>query len=424
MKGYFFATILICAAMALVFATACAAVQPNPLFSDGAVLQRGIEVPVWGTANNGEKVTVSFRKQTVSTVAQNGKWMVKLQPLKAGGPFTMKINSLEIKNILVGEVWICSGQSNMEWALNQADNGSEAVAASADPMLRLFHVDHHLSKKPLDLAPATGWLESSPSSTGGFSAIGYFFGKYLRQSLKVPVGLIESSWGGTLAEACDSRDALLAHPEFHQMLVISDEAVNDGRTDRACQLFNGMIAPLVPYAIRGAIWYQGESNVGRGHEYQTLFPTMIGSWRDAWGQGNFPFLFVQIAPYLPIVTEPRESPEAELREAQFLTSLTCPNTAMTVVTDYGNPGDIHPRVKEPVGQRLALAAQGLAYGKRVVYSGPVYKSMKVKADQAILSFDSIGRGLVAKGGELTDSQWQGRTRSFIMPRRRSWARPW
>ncbi len=393
-------TILFAAAgVLLVAASAWAAVQPNPLFSDGAVLQRGIDVPVWGTASDGEKITVTIRKQTLSTIARDGKWMVKLRPLRAGGPFTMKINDIQIKNVLVGEVWICSGQSNMEFSLNAAANGAEAVGASADPMLRLYHVDHKISKTPLDSAPAT-WQESSPATSASFSAVGYFFARELRKNLNVPVGMIESSWGGTVAETWASRDGLLSKPDFRQMLVDSDKTPIDGNPNRACLLYDGMIAPLRPYAIRGAIWYQGESNAGRAREYRTLFPTMIRSWREAWGQGDFPFLFVQLAPFGKIVTEPQESGWAELREAQLLTTHTCPNTAMAVITDLGNPDDIHPKQKEPVGQRLALAADAIAYDKRVVYRGPLFDSMTLKSGRAIVSFGCVDGGLVAKDGDL------------------------
>ena len=356
--------------MALTTTASNATVQPNPLFSDGAVLQQGISVPVWGAATEPEKVTVSFQNQTVSTFAHNGKWMVKLSPLRAGGPFTLKINDIRIKNVLVGEVWICSGQSNMQWSLSGAANGGEAVAACRDPRLRLFLERFAISKTPLDSASGT-WKESAPDAAGEFSAVGYFFARELRRKLNVPIGMIQCAMGGSVAEAWTSRDALLGHPEYRHLLVDSDKAPIDGDHKRACLLYDGMLAPLAPYAIRGVIWYQGESNVGRADEYQTLFPTMIRSWRDQWGQGDFPFLFVQMAPSCHIATEPGESAWAEIREVQLETSKTCPNTAMVVITDYGKPDDVHPLQKEPVGHRLALAAQAVVYGKRAAYRGPM-----------------------------------------------------
>ena len=446
------ATALVVVLIAMAIAVVHAEVLPNPLLSDGAVLQQGMRVPVWGTAASGEKVTVTIGSETASAVARDGKWMVRLNPLKAGGPFTLKINNLEIKNVLVGEVWICSGQSNMGFPVGEATNGAEAVAACKDPMLRLFHVEKTISRKPLTALPPVDrqgditydqWRESAPDAARSFSAVGYFFAQELREVLKVPVGMIEAEWGGVCAQTWASRDALLAHPEFHQMLIDSDKTPMDGDPDPVCRLYNGMIAPLEPYGIRGAIWYQGEANIaspplldsagnerleseadrGWAYQYRTLFPTVIGSWRDAWGEGNFPFIFVQLAPFvrhhpdardIPFISaEPGESAWAELREAQLMTSLACPNTAMAVTTDVGDPNTIHPPKKEPVGHRLALAAEALAYGKRIVYRGPVYKSMAVKSNEAVLHFDSVGGGLVAKNGDLKGFTIAGPDHKFV-----------
>lgn len=390
-----------------------AAVKPASMFTDGAVLQRNISVPIWGTANDGEKVTVSFQNQKVTTAAQGGKWMVRLNPLKAGGPYTMKIsgeNTVELKDILVGEVWVCSGQSNMEFPLQGADNATEAIANSKDPMLRLYHVPLRTSYAPTTDMSAT-WQECNPTTAPGFTAVGYFFGRDLRKALGVPVGLIETAWGGTYAQAWTSNAMYESKPEYRDMLV---EMKKGGEgPNRPTVLFNGMVNPLVPYAIRGAIWYQGESNAGEAYRYRTLFPDMITSWRNAWGQGNFPFLFVQLAPFMSINTQPEESAWAELREAQLFTTLNCPNTGMAVITDVGNPDDIHPKKKEPVGGRLALLAQKIAYKQKLVYSGPIYKSMKIKGDSAIISFDSIGSGLMAKGDKLTGFAIAGADRKFV-----------
>ncbi len=380
--------------------TACAAVKPNVLFSDGAVLQQGMRVPVFGTASEGEKVTVKFQCQTVSAIAHGGYWIVHLEPLKAGGPYTMKINDLELKNILVGEVWICSGQSNMVWPVSKCDNAEAAVKSSADPMLRLFTVPQSDRVKPIEAE----WRECRPETVANFSGVGYFFGRDLRSSLKVPVGLISSCVGGTPAEAWTSREALRADPDLNYMLK-SPPRTGKGRP--AC-LYNAMIAPLQPYGIRGVIWYQGEANSDRPMEYRNLFPTMINNWREAWGQGNFPFLFAQLAPY---AAKDRQWPET--CEAQLLTSLTVPNTAMAVINDVGEENDIHPKKKEPVGHRLALAARALVYGEQIEYSGPVIKDMKIEGDKAILSFDHVDGGLVARDGKLSDFTIAGADGKFV-----------
>ncbi len=383
-------------ALMLIAVSAYAAVKPSPMFSDNAVLQRGIRLPVWGTADAGEKVTVKFQGQEVSTVATNGWWMLHLNPCKAGGPFTMTINDQEIKNLLVGDVWICSGQSNMAFQTKNATTGTEAIAASKDSMLRLYIVP----KMGLPFELPKAWVESSPDTTPTFSAVGYFFGKSLRKSLGVPIGLIDTSVGGTPAEAWTSRSVLKQHPELNGVA-------------RPSYLYNSMIAPLIPYGIKGAIWYQGEANAGRAYAYRRLMPTMIQCWRDAWGQGDFTFLMVQLAPYMKIEDQPMESAWAELREAQMLTAETFPKTGMAVITDVGNPTDIHPKDKEPVGERLALAARAIAYNENIEYSGPIYKAFKVEGDKAIVSFTHIGGGLVAKGGELTGFTICGEDKKFV-----------
>ena len=361
-----------------------AAVKPNALFTDGAVLQQGMRVPVWGTAADGEKITISIQCQTVATTAMGGYWITYLKPLKAGGPYTMKINDIELKNIMVGEVWVCGGQSNMAWPLKSASNGPEAVAASTDPQLRLFSVRRtDKVSEPIDAT----WQEASPETVPDFSAVGYFFGRDLRRDLKVPVGLINCNVGATPAEAWMSREVLKRG--FSHMFV---KPPRIGKA-RPTGLYNAMLAPIIPYGIKGAIWYQGEGNADRPEEYRSLFPTMIQNWRDDWRQGDFPFLFVQLAPFAP-----KDRDFAGTREAQLLTLKTVPNTAMAVITDIGEETDIHPKQKEPVGARLALAARAIAYGQDIVYSGPIYKAFKVEADKVIVSFDHTGSGLVAADG--------------------------
>jgi sialate O-acetylesterase len=435
--------------LALFSLPARADVQLNGLFSDGAVLQQSKPIPVWGSAAEGEKVTVQLEGQKVSTLAKDGRWLVHLKPLKAGGPFTMTVqanNTVSVTNILVGEVWLCSGQSNMEFPLSRAANAEEAIAASADSQLRLFTVPRASTDAPK--TEITGsWKESGPNTAANFSAVAWFFGRDLRKARGMPIGLIHSSVGGTPAEAWTSRATLVAEPELNTILTRYDETIkkfdpekakatheqalqkyreaaalaqSEGRTPpraprapqdpshsltRPCGLYNAMIAPLQPYAIAGAIWYQGEANSGRAAEYRKLFPAMIRNWRQAWDEGNFPFLFVQIAPYKDMTPE--------IREAQLLTWQTVPHTAMAVITDVGEENDIHPTKKEPVGARLALAARAVAYGEKVEYSGPLYHSIKIDGDRAILSFTHTGSGLSVPDGELKGFAIAGADGNFL-----------
>ncbi|HUJ11050.1 MAG TPA: sialate O-acetylesterase [Verrucomicrobiae bacterium] len=559
-----------------------AEVTPNPLFADNAVLQQGMKVPIWGTADPGERVRVEFAKQNVATTADSaGKWLVHLAPMKAGGPYTLTIsgkNKIVCTNVLVGEVWICSGQSNMERQLGlragqkPITDWEKEVRDAKYPEIRQFYVPQVKAFAPVQTVQGS-WAVCSPETVTNFTAVGYFFGRDLYQARHVPIGLIHSSWGGTVAEAWTSEAALSRLPDFADALaqlkrLVANPAearretqaiqdawyakVDTGSKDRPpwsaseldtsswktmklptnwenagypnfdgifwfrrkfdlppnwdgsdvelhlgavddndttwvngtevgatigwnvpriyrvpgsslkptnnviavrvldtgaggglwggddpmrmivtaggqtnsipltgpwlCRpsvslmkvgwpptdlsqspnaptvLYNGMIAPLVPYAMRGVIWYQGESNVGRERQYRTLFPTLIADWRQAWGEGDFPFLFVQIAPYNGMTPE--------IREAQLLTMQHTTNTAMAVTIDCGDANDIHPAHKQPVGARLALAARALAYGEKTEYSGPVFESMTVKGSEAILRFTHIGGGLVAKGGPL------------------------
>jgi sialate O-acetylesterase len=413
--------------------TAQADVRLPALFSDNMVLQQGIRVPVWGWANDGEQVTVTFRGETAKTKAKGGKWMVKLGRLSAGGPDTLTVageNTIEIKNVLVGEVWICSGQSNMEWPLSRSFEPAADIAASANPMLRLFHVPKVKSDTALDDVKAE-WKQSAPETTPAFSAVAYYFGRDLQAALKVPVGLIETCWGGSPAEVWMSQSLLADDKEYKRDILEAYEATmqkleaSGKKPQRApwkpAELYNGMIAPLIPYAIKGAIWYQGESNAGRAYQYRRLFADMIRNWRHDWEQGNFTFLAVQLAPYdkvkkrpLEAITEkPVESDWAELREAQLLATQELPNVGMAVITDVGEKDDIHPTKKVPVGARLALAARGIAYRENIEYSGPVFKKMKVKDGQAVLSFDHADSGLEAKGGPLTGFAICGEDRNFV-----------
>lgn len=374
-------------------------VRPHALFSDGAVLQQGMQVPVWGTADDGEAVTVRFRDQEVRTTARDGRWQVELASLAAGGPDDLTIRGADsevtVRDVYVGEVWICSGQSNMQWPLEKTENGEAAIEQSAHPKIRLFTVPRRPAAEPQQDVDGA-WQPCGPETTRSFSAVAYYFGRHLVEQLDVPIGLINTSYGGTPAEAWTSREKLLADPRLATLIEDPLPVNSDAR--RPVGLFNAMIHPLLPYAIRGAIWYQGESNAGRAVQYQTLLPAMIEDWRERWGQGDFPFLIVQLAPFHPIQEEPGDSTWAELREAQRLTTLNVPNTAQAVITDLGDEHDIHPQKKKPVGDRLALLARKLAYGEDdLVYQGPTYAGHEQSGDRLIVRFENVGSGLTTQG---------------------------
>lgn len=414
------------------------------LISDNMVLQQKAPASVWGTAGPNEKVAVTIDGKSASTVAgEDGKWSVKLENLKAGGPYEMTIagsNTITIQNVAVGDVWVCSGQSNMEFKVARAKDAPAETEAAKFPMIRMFTVGLKIANTPQ--SDCTGkWEVCDPQTVPGFSAVGYFFGREIHQKMKMPVGLIHSSWGGTPAEAWTAKKALEGSPEFKPILDRAEQEAREYPAKKAeydkqfaawkaesekakaagqpvprapiaprgpgtpyylSGLFNGMISPLLPYAIKGTIWYQGESNAARAREYRKLFPAMIQNWREAWGRGDFPFLFVQLANFgnsQPKKTEPADSTWAELREAQTMT-LKTPKTAMAVTIDIGEEGDVHPKNKQDVGHRLALAARSMVYGKEeVVASGPMFDSMKVIGNKVHLTFNQVDGGLVAKGGE-------------------------
>jgi sialate O-acetylesterase len=387
--------------LAAVVLAACAGparaeVKLHPLFSDGMVLQQGVKALVWGTADPGEEFRARFGNEQVRAVApqvtadKEGKWRIDLptQSFPPGTGYTLVLegkNTVTVKDVAIGEVWVCSGQSNMEWSVNASAGAAEAKANSKNPNLRLFTVKKTAAKEPESTVPTDGnngkWLQAGPDTIGGFSAVAYFFGRDLQKDLGVPVGLIHTSWGGTASEEWTSMKVLEANPK------------HKGKHPREGQLYNGMIAPLLPYAIKGAIWYQGESNAGRAELYREGFPLMIKNWRDDWKQGDFPFLFVQLAPFQAIKTDPTDTNWARLRDAQLHTLRTVKNTGMAVITDVGDAKDIHPKKKEPVGHRLELAALAIAYGKQVEFSGPLFDKMTVEGNQAVLGFTHVGKGL-------------------------------
>ena len=553
------AIILICS-----FNQLFANVKLARLFSDHMVLQRNKELPVWGEAAKGEKLTVIFNDQKLQTKAdQSGHWMLKLKPMEEGGPYEMTVkgkNIITLRNILIGEVWLCSGQSNMAFMVSQANNSENEIASANFPQIRYFNVAQRINAKPLTTMEKGEWQVCSPATVGSFSAVAYFFARNLYQNLNVPIGIIQASWGGTNAESWMSDDALLAHADFKDQMVEmqksdintklgewnlgletkdlgrkekwekpetdltkwkemilpiywekaglpgfdgvvwfrteieltkeeaaggitlnlgpidnSDEtfvnAIKIGSTEddyaknRAYKvdakylkegkntivvrvtdlgggggiwgkpenfffmtagnkktlvgawqyrigtetlspkapgpntyptlLFNGMVNALIPYAIQGVTWYQGENNASRAYQYRTLFPGLISDWRKHWNQGDFPFLFVQLANYQPAKEQPDESTWAELREAQTMT-LSLPNTGMALAIDLGEANDIHPKNKQDVGSRLSLAARKVAYHQELVYSGPTYDAMKTEKGKITVSFKNCGSGLITK----------------------------
>jgi sialate O-acetylesterase len=405
------------AALALFSTPSAADIRLPGLVSDGMVLQRGIPAKVQGWADDGEKVAVTVRGQSASAVAADGKWSVTLKPMKAGGPFTMTIagkNTVEVKNVLVGDVWVCSGQSNMEWRLSQLDSAKEDIANSANPMIHVLRAPMVSPDRPADNIDAK-WQACDPDSVADFTAIGYYFGRTLQKDMNVPIGLIDASWGGTIIEWWTRASYYRTNPNFAKVIAarsvngrVANGAVAYGRIGG---IYNGLIAPLTWYPIKGVIWYQGESNCRRVDHYAELFSAMIRNWREDWGIGDFPFLAVQIAPFAALEYPADSWPQ--LREAQLLTSLNEPKVGLTVITDLGDKDNIHPQRKIPVAERLALQAKAIAYGQKIEYSGPIYKSMKISGSNIILRFSHVGKGLMAKSGEPRGFEIAGADGKFV-----------
>jgi len=431
--------------------TLCA-VEVAPLFTNHAVLQRDKPVPVWGKGATGEAVTVRFAGQEKSTaVGADGSWTVTLDPVTATKDgrdlVVVGTNTITLKDVVVGEVWICSGQSNMEWRLSGTLNAKDVIAAADLPTIRHIKIQNVHRATPASDAKGT-WAMASPKTAGDFSAVGFYFARTVAETLDVPVGLIGSNWGGTriepwispagfhlvselkaLADQVDAWDPTTvigsaAHLAFLEQLKVwipEAEAAATARQpvppmpaapaskpdqQQPTRLWNGMIHPLVPYAIRGALWYQGESNGGEGVSYLHKKQALIGSWRQAFGQGDFPFYFVQLANYQQSdATKPQGGDGwSRLREAQTKTLAAVPNTGMAVTIDIGEANDIHPRNKQDVGQRLALWALAKDYGQDVVYSGPLYREHVVEGATIRVHFDHVGGGLMVgekKGMEPT-----------------------
>jgi len=438
-----------------------AQVKINSLFTNNAVLQQGMDVPVWGTAGENERVRVEFAGQNVETTAVNGRWMVKLKPMKASmQPQDMTIagsNTLVVKDLLVGEVWLCSGQSNMAFPLRaviplgDAEPLTQVISeAQHFPMIREFSIPRQKSETiPGSIDDVNGkWVVCDSKTAGNFSAVGYFMARDLQRKLNVPVGIINSSYGGTAIENWMSPETLNSNPAWASIMTNFEKnlkefgpklkgyqmnetsLIEQFRIDSALAvqqkkplprkptppmspaerggptgLWNTMIYPLVPYAMRGVAWYQGEANASRGKQYRSLLPALIKNWRTEWKQGEFPFLIVQIPGW--------KNHFPELKEAQLLASQTVAKTALTVTYDCDDTLDVHPGNKQPVGERLSLAARAMAYGENIVYSGPEYLSMKVEGNKVRLKFKHIGSGLVVRDGELRDFVIAGADKKFV-----------
>ena len=584
MKKYtFFSSMLIALLIVSLVGTSVAEVQVARIFSDHMVLQRGVNAPLWGTADPGEKIQVVINGLISSaTAGKDGKWKVFLPEFSAGGPYELVVkgrNEIKFTDVMFGDVWVASGQSNMQWSLENSNNAEEEVKNADHPNIRLFYVPRTVGKVPKDDLTGGQWDICTPEVAKGFSAVAYFFGRELNKDLKVPIGLINCNWGGTVAEAWTSSEMLQTMPDFKERIVELNEGPNweedipandqrgrdknaiirnsfnglelgvhkvnynstdwpvviapnwdeklegvvwmrkvveipkefkgkelrfdlgrienhavvyfneqelgatgspkfseftvpaklvrsgknvitvrllhrwgtanfTGPEDRMklyapngavlenlagpwkyktglepefpeikgyqnypMSLFNGMVNPIIPFGIKGVIWYQGESNASRGYQYRKLFQSMIEDWRVRWGMGYFPFLFVQLANYMDIPEQPQEDNWAELREAQMM-ALNLPNTGMAVTIDIGEMFDIHPRNKQDVGYRLALAAKSIAYEKEVVFSGPLYRGYEINGSDVEIAFDHIGKGLMVKGDKLTGFQIAGKDKKF------------
>jgi sialate O-acetylesterase len=445
-------TLRLAASALFLILPALAEVKLPALIAEHMVVQRDLPVHVWGVAASGEAVSVSFRGETRSANPdQFGRWSLYLPAGAAGGPFELTVkasNTITLKDVLVGDVWVASGQSNMEMGVEGVKDAGAEIAAANYPRIRLFRALNRVSDHPLEDIAAHTWVATTPETIGEFSAAAYFFGRQLQQKYGVPIGLIESNWGGTPAEAWTSLTSLGADAslmpvfaEWGKMMQVQattllerekqlqewEQAVAKAKQEgqsapgkpwarnqdncwKPGGLFNAMIAPLTRFPIRGAIWYQGESNAGpeRAPLYAHLFQTMIQDWRRAWGQGDFPFLFVQIANF-------KTGPDAmwpEVRDAQRRT-LSLMNTGMAVTIDIGEATNIHPVNKQDVGLRLALAAEAISYGERREYSGPLFRQATVEANSMRVWFDHTTGGLKAKGEAVLGFEVAGADGNFV-----------
>lgn len=406
---------LIAAGAILTSATAARAeVEFDGLFSRGGVLQRGVKVPIFGTGDAGDEVTVEFQGKSASTKVKDGKWRVELGPLEAGGPHTLALSgttSSLVRNVYVGDVWVCAGESNMQSPVQSAEGYAAAIgAARKNRELHFYTVKRAGADKP-PVSNTGKWSEGAGSATiGAFSAVGYYFGRDIAEATDVPVGLIACNHFSSTAEAWTSRESILAEPTLKYLI---EDAPPAYYTQTPGKLYTGMVLPLADYAVKGVIFYQGESNVERADKYRKLFPLLIADWRKAWNRPDLPFLFVQLNGYKPSSSKSGEGRPAELREAQLEVWKTTPGTAMVVSTDFSDPYNQIPKAKEPIGKRLAFAARVLAYGEKFEYSGPVVREATVSGAVAKITFDHLGDGLSAKDGKLGGFALAGADGEFV-----------
>lgn len=449
-----------------------AEVKLPAVFCNHMVLQRGVNIPIWGTASPGENIAISFRNFNIKIkVRESGEWLVNLPVQKAGGPYKLQVsgeNIITLEDVYVGDVWFCSGQSNMDMTVGKENrywcgvtNEEIEIANANYPLIRVFDADftpsHNLKNDVVGK-----WEICSPQTVGHFSAVAYFFAREIHTKYKIPIGIISSAYGASAAETWISKEALEAQPNLKPLLeaytakwekFVADSAVSmtkyrdemlkyqddlttlqaaagdatakkpkaprnpnpslDQHNPYVC--YNGMIHGLIPYAIKGALWYQGESNGPSANLYREIMETLISDWRKHWGCGNFPFYYVQLANYGKPMTKPVEDGAMmTIREAQ-VQNLSVKNTGMVVaIENAGNdPTNIHPKNKQDIGYRLALIARANTYDEKIVYSGPIYKSYKIKNNTFVLSFDHVGKGLMAKDGKLTGFAICGEDKKWV-----------
>ncbi len=437
--------LIVAVGLSFAVVSARAEVKLPAILGDHMVLQRGTRVPFWGRAEAGEKVTVTVGSSSASaTTGDDGKWSTSVDDLAASDqPIDITVagkNVITLHDVLIGDVWVCSGQSNMEFHVENAHNAKEALPQADVPTLRLFKVKETVAFEPQEDCIGK-WVRCTPDSVKTFSAAGYFFARDIQDDQHVPIGLIGTYWGGTPAEAWTSLDGLKAETSLATLVEKFDaiksslpalrekfenetlpawqkahdawQANPSGREPRRpgapyesagtpTVLSNSMIAPIIPYAIKGVLWYQGEANTPNAKQYDTLFPAMINDWRKRWGRGDFPFIWAQLTSYMARLPEPTQTDTGwpRLREAQSKT-LSLPNTAQAVIIDLGMWTDVHPKDKLDVSHRFALAARHIGYGEELVYAGPQFRSMKIDGSSAEITFDHVGAGLTIAAAPST-----------------------
>jgi sialate O-acetylesterase len=394
---------------------------PN-IFSDHMVLQQGQENKIWGTGNAQEKIKISIADKTVEAQADDqGKWNAKLPAMSAGGgPLKLTVagsSVVELNDVLVGEVWICSGQSNMQWNVASSNDPDLERLTSNLPNIRMINFPQKGTQEPIWSHDDRKWMVSSPQTIDGFSAVGYFFARQIHQTTGVPIGMINNAWGGSAAEAWVNRDLMKSTPRYEALLtrwagmesrfeaLSAKQDRNEdenkelgnlrnqmGGNARPGNIYNGVLKSHIGYGIKGAIWYQGESNAGRAYQYRDLFPFMIQNWRSEWGQGDFPFYWAQLADFTAERTTPGDSDWAELREAQTMTMDKLPNCGQAVIIDIGEGKDIHPKNKVDVGRRLARWALAREYNQPIDYQSPRYESMEKVGASIVVKFAHAARG--------------------------------